>query len=86
MTKITGYRELTHDDISRINLCKSLEVAVAEQAERIRQHINPTGAILLHDHPDSERLRQLAIARTEFEGAFMRLSRAIARPLSQWEG
>lgn len=73
---ITGYRKLSEDEIAAMNRIKDAEAFVA----------------LLHSNivatlpPRSEATRQAQIAKTEFEHAFMRLCRAVAQPVTPWEG
>jgi hypothetical protein len=72
--KITGYRDLTQAEVDAMNKIKAMEAAVAAlHAEVV--------AIL----PErSEATRQAAVARTEFEHAFMRLVRSVAQPTTPW--
>lgn len=86
---ITGYRKLTPEDVSVINDIKSYEEDIARMLRLVQRHIEassgwPAGHQLATDHPNHERNRQLSVARTEFEGAFMRLCRAVAAPESPW--
>lgn len=71
---ITGYRKLTEDEIASLNRVKDAEAAIATLHASIVAGLPPR----------SEQSRQAAIAKTEFEGAFMRLCRAIANPVSPW--
>ena len=82
--KITGYRDLSEDEIALLNEVKAAEALVARLHERItvmaiRRANEPSLAAAHHDTP-----RQAAIAKTEFEGAFMRLARAVADPATPW--
>ncbi len=70
--KIKGYRDLSQDEINLMNDCKSLESSTASLVALIKAE-------------DGVDQRQLAIAKTEFEHAFMRLVRSIARPESPWD-
>ena len=78
---VTGDRDLTPSEIGFINAIKEDEAMIATRLRAARE--------LNGDREDtplrSEAYRQLAIARTEFEGAFMRLVRAIAAPVTPWE-
>lgn len=71
---ISGYRKLTEAEINHLNTIKAAETEIARLC-------GVTEAML---PARSEQTRQLAIARTEFEGAFMRLCRAVANPASPW--
>lgn len=73
---ITGYRKLTEDEIAALNRIKDAEAFVA------RLHSNIVATL----PPRSEATRQAQIAKTEFEHAFMRLCRAVAQPVTPWEG
>ena len=78
---IAGYRDLTLDDVNLMNTIKAKEGEIAGLV-RVVQGNN---GLASKAGPDAnEAARQIAIARTEFEHAFMRLVRAVARPLSPW--
>ena len=80
--KITGYRDLTDAEISMMNEIKAGEVEIAGIHEATLECINE----LKNQGVDiGDAYRQLAIAKTEFEHAFMRLVRAVARPVSPWK-
>lgn len=72
--QITGYRDLTEAEIALMNDCKEAERQIATLLRRVVETAEPR----------SEPARQAAIARTEFEGAFMRIVRAVAKPMSPW--
>jgi hypothetical protein len=74
--KITGYRDLSQAEIDLMNEIKAAEATVAALVLRV-QHGQALAGI-------SEGSRQAAIARTELEGGFMRLVRAVAQPASPW--
>lgn len=67
MPDIKGYRNLTEDDITRINIFKDLESLVLN---KIRE---------LYNHPDSDK-RWTSIGKTHIQEGFMALNRAIAQP------
>lgn len=71
---ITGYRKLSDDEIALMNRIKATESQVAMLCRATCASVPAR----------SEQTRQIAIARTEFEGAFMRLCRAVANPVSPW--
>jgi hypothetical protein len=70
---IAGYRKLTDDEIALMNAIKAHEAETASLWARVMDRAMT-----------SEAGRQCSIARTEMEGAFMRLCRAVARPDSPW--
>lgn len=74
--QISGYRDLSEAEIALMNAIKAAEREVA------MIHADIVSAL----PPRSEATRQAALARTEFEAAFMRLARAVAQPNSPWEG
>lgn len=71
--KITGYRDLTQVEIDMMNEIKAKEAEVAAMFHRV-------SGVIERGEPS----RQAAIAKTEFEHAFMRLVRSIARPATPW--
>jgi hypothetical protein len=71
---ITGYRDLSPSEIELINRIKEHEARTADLLHLVRNTVPP----------QSEQSRQAAIARSDFEGAFMRLVRAVANPVSPW--
>ncbi|MBR0681913.1 hypothetical protein GXW74_15570 [Roseomonas eburnea] len=73
-SKIAGYRTLTESEIAMMNHIKAKEAGIAELAALVR-----------NTAPAGEPQRQVAIAVTAFEEGFMRLVRAVARPVSPWE-
>lgn len=72
--QISGYRDLSQTEIDLMNDCKEAERQTAALVRRVVEA----------SEPRSEAARQAAIARTEFEAAFMRLVRAVAKPMSPW--
>lgn len=66
--KITGYRDLSQDEIDLMNEVKDLEATWNGLVDRLRN---------LGSSVDP---RQVAIAATDGESAFMRAVRAIAQP------
>lgn len=73
--KITGYRELNQEEIDLMNEVKAEGVRLRELYDKIGQHV--TGDI---GTAPSERLRWLAIGRTQYQQALMALTRAVAAP------
>lgn len=84
--KITGYRDLSEAEIALMNEIKAHEKATADLHRRVVAVIGPPADHDIYDEGVSRRRRQAAIARNEFEHAFMRLVRVIANPLTPWEG
>jgi len=60
-------------DYSLLEIVAQHELATAEMLSRVRRHL-----------PEGEQQRQAALARTEFETAFLRLSRAVVGARSPW--
>ena len=82
--KITGYRDLTQAEIDVMNEIKAHEKATAELHRKVVALIGPPSNEDRYDSEISERRRNAALARTEFETGFMRLVRSVARPISPW--
>ncbi len=79
--KITGYRDLSQAEIDLMNAIKAKESEVAELYRQVQQvHVAQADA----GEKINDASRQASIARTEFEHAFMRLVRSVARPASPW--
>ena len=70
--KIIGYRHLTETDLAMMNVIKLAESSIADLVAEVK------------DVPAVDQ-RNIAIARTAFEDAFMRLVRAVVRPESPFE-
>lgn len=66
-TKITGYRDLSMEEIAYMNECKALAEQCGEQISRME---------LIADVDK----RWLAIAKTDIQKGFMALVRSIAKP------
>lgn len=66
---VTGYRKQTPEALSLVNLVKAREQSVASIWRTVRDSPVPTDP------------RQMALARTGFEEAFMHLNRAIFQPV-----
>lgn len=73
MSEITGYRELTADDVNVINAIKQVEGDVAA----MWSHLSET-------HTGIDR-RWCAVAKTHFQEGFTALVRAIARPADPFD-
>jgi hypothetical protein len=76
--KITGYRELTQDEIDLMNKIKAKGAELAELIEEVK-NVNKS-----HDDQllvsQSEAQRWAAEARTDFQKGTMSLTRAVAKP------
>ena len=88
--KISGYRELTQEEICLMNEVKDMEASCLALHEQVVNHlVNGSDA-----EDDAERarraaampLRWCAIARTDLETGFMALVRAIAQPVPRSRG
>lgn len=82
-TKITGYRDLTQAEIDALcrrlmNEAKAFEAKAAELHGRVEAALRAVG------HLFPQQARDLAMARTAYEDATIRLVRAIANPVSPW--
>lgn len=64
---ITGYRDLTQDEINLMNMVKGLAAKVGAELD------------IVAAAPDTDK-RWVAIARTHLQEGFMALTRSIARP------
>lgn len=81
-TKISGYRDLSQAEVDLMNEIKAKEVEVAALFKAVTDHAVQTCTPSAPDIIDA--CRQRAVARQEFESAFMRLVRSVARPQSPW--
>lgn len=70
--KISGYRDLSAYEIDQINYIKGLEREVASYWR-----------LMVDPNQDTDK-RQLALAKTKFEEAFMHFVKAVAKPDSVW--
>lgn len=67
--KITGYRDLTQEEIDLMNMVKGLAAKVGAELE------------IVANAPDTDK-RWVAIACTQLQQGFMALTRSIAKPTS----
>ena len=72
--KITGYRDLTQDEIDLMNKCKELANGVGALCNSL--------AARAKDDPTSIDPRWVAIGQTDLQKGFMALTRSIAKPTS----
>lgn len=75
--KIKGYRELSQDEINKMNEVKELANKVGELIASLDGPFGGDGAGNHMSHADG---RWLAIAKTDLQKGFMALTRAIAQP------
>lgn len=79
--KITGYRELTQEEIDLMNEIKSMESELMALVQRVNLFNNSiTSEELKEITQEAEAFRWAAIARTDFQVGFMALVRAVAKP------
>lgn len=72
-----GFRDLNDEELELIKQIRAKEAEVAALVRR-------TSRIVRGDGPPNEGTRQAAIAKSDFEVAFMRLTRAVTQPASPW--
>jgi len=76
--KITGYRELTQEEIDLMNKIKAKGAELAELIEEVKNvHITHPDQLLVSQ---SDAHRWASIARTHFQEGCMALTRAVAKP------
>lgn len=76
--KISGYRELSQEEIDLMNEIKAHGPALEATIEKVRAFLDRDNAE--HGSPDAEPRRWAAIAKTDLQTGLMALTRAIARP------
>lgn len=69
MSKITGYRELTPEEIELINVIKDIAAEIGSMVEKAMED------------PNTDK-RWVSIAKTDLQTGFMALIRSIAKPTS----
>lgn len=90
MPEIKGYRELTPEELALINAIKEHEASTAALMERVHGHLsgqlqtalNQTDKTELERYDRAQSQRWAAMARTDFQTAYMALVRAVAQPES----
>lgn len=88
--KISGYRELSAEEIELMNAVKAFERQTMELARRIEQHLEGqvTRANAARNYEEIARIqnaeprRWISIGRTHLQEGFMAYVRAIAQPVS----
>jgi len=86
--KIATYRNLTQAEIDVMNLIKSFEGSIADLLATVHVHLqgqlvgslNSEGATKIARRDRAQPERWAAMARTDFQTAFMKLTRAVAQP------
>jgi hypothetical protein len=73
--KITGYRDLTQDEIDLMNEAKALAETVGDFVEKLRITHSQTGNHAIN-------VRWVGIGETNLQQGFMALVRSIAKPES----
>ena len=77
--KITGYRDLSQEEIDLMNEVKATANHVEELVEKMK-HMNHNESTVPHDLRPNP--RWLAIAQTDLQTGFMALVRSVAKPTS----
>jgi hypothetical protein len=88
--KISGYRELSQEEIDLMNEIKALGPQIEDMLEKIRLHVinqrqhamdaKPNDVATLDRLTDATPERFVALAKTDFQTALMYLTRAVAQP------
>lgn len=89
--KISGYRELTQEEIDLMNEIKQKGKELGDLIEKISSHVNNQTALeesknaanepsRIHAIDQAEPYRWIAMARTDFQVGIMKLVRAVAQP------
>lgn len=77
--KITGYRDLTQQEIDAMNEIKAVGVQVGELCEKLASLAAKPGQPITPGQLDG---RWVAIGKTHLQEGFMALTRAVAQPTS----
>ena len=96
LRKDLGYRELSEEEQSELSRIAQLEMSVFNALDRVDAYLQAQEIRLEHHLPDAKfpepvekelnrvkaakPKRDLALARTHFEDAFMRLKKGVAQP------
>lgn len=82
-TKISGYRDLTQEEIDLMNEAKELEAQVLVYQAKVMRHLSSQE----NESPEERQRQQAAFAhrwaqigKTDIETGFMALVRAVAQP------
>jgi len=79
-TKISGYRDLTQDEIDLMNEAKALEASILAFSRKVGDHLNETFLSNQERQNRAQAQRWLQIGRDDIETGFMALVRSIAQP------
>ena len=82
-TKISGYRDLTQEEIDLMNEAKQLEARCLAFRSNVKKNLNNKAQSKQSEqerYTNAEAYRWIAMARTDIETGFMALVRAIAQP------
>lgn len=80
--KITGYRDLTQQEIDLMNEIKAEGKRLHELCEKVREHLLLSEHLSHEIEPAFSPSRWAAMAATDFQTGLMALTRAVARPSS----
>ena len=85
--KITGYRELTPEEIELMNEIKTLGMCCGDLVAKLRKLEYKTKSKIPLEPPEAVQIamadqRWVAIAQTQLQQGFMALTRSIAKPES----
>lgn len=84
--KISGYRELSKEEIDLMNEIKAFGPQLEALTEKLFKHIEMQYADILEDCSEGDRLdlaqpiRWLKIGKTELQQGLMALTRSVAQP------
>lgn len=86
--KISGYRELSQEEIDLMNEIKELGPKVEDLLEKARLHLlkQEQQSVAMNFHSTLDRIKDatpsrfVALAKTEFQTGLMYLTRAVAQP------
>lgn len=76
--KITGYRELSQEEIDLMNEIKAHGAALEETVKKVDAFLTKDNAA--HGSPDAEPRRWLSIGKTHLQQGLMAVTRSVARP------
>lgn len=80
--KISGYRELSQEEIDLMNEVKALGPVIEEVLLKVQNHLVAQRLDVVHATRllDATPERFVALAKTDFQTALMYLTRAVAQP------
>lgn len=83
-TQISGYRDLTQEEIDLMDEAKRVEAEVLAFHRRVQDHLtyqSMDGDEEVERQKESRAFRWMAVARGDIETGFMALVRCIAQPM-----